>query len=73
MIGEVRAFAAICGYRSLPLGDVEALAGVVEAMSRLACVTDIQVQEAEINPVLVKPEGAGVVSLDALFVIGDRG
>lgn len=73
MIGEVRAFAAICGYRSLPLGDVEALAGVVEAISRLACVTDVQVQEAEINPVLVKPEGAGVVSLDALFVIGDRG
>ncbi|MCO5144973.1 MAG: acetate--CoA ligase family protein [Aquamicrobium sp.] len=72
MIGEVRAFAAIRGYRSLPLGDVEALAAVVVSMSRLACVENARVIEAEINPVLVKPEGEGVVALDALFVIGDH-
>jgi succinyl-CoA synthetase beta subunit len=72
MIGEVRALAAIRGYRSLPLGDMDALAEVIVSMSRLACVGDVAVQEAEINPVLVKRKGCGVVALDALFLIEDR-
>lgn len=72
MIGEVRAFAALRGYRSLPLGDLDALVKVIVSMSRLACIGDVPVQEAEINPVLVKRKGSGVVALDALFLIKDR-
>jgi acyl-CoA synthetase (NDP forming) len=67
MIGEVKAFAPLRGYRGLPRGDLDALAEAVAAFSRLAA---LDVVEAEANPVLVRAEGEGVVALDALIVKG---
>ena len=66
MIGRVKGLAAIRGYRNLPRGDVQALAGVVSAFSRICLLEGMPVKEAEINPVIVKPEG--VVAVDALVV-----
>jgi len=63
MIDEVKAFAVLRGYRNKPKGDLDALARVVQAMSNLACAE--QVEEAEINPLLVKTDG--VVAVDALL------
>lgn len=65
MIAEVRGFAPIRGYRGLPRGDLAALAQAVAAVSRLAAS---DVAEAEINPLIVLAEGAGVVMADALVV-----
>jgi hypothetical protein len=65
MIAEVRGFAPIRGYRGLPRGDVAALARAIAAVSRLA---GSAVTEAEINPLIVLPEGEGVVMADALVV-----
>ena len=65
MINEVKAFALLRGYRGKPKGDVEALAQAVAAVSALASISEIE--EAEMNPVLVGPEGEGVVLLDALI------
>ncbi len=65
MIAEVRGFAPIRGYRNLPRGDLAALAAAVAALSRLAA---LDVAEAEINPLIVMPEGGGVVMADALLV-----
>lgn len=67
MVGEVRAFAALAGYRHAPRGDLEALARAVAAFSRLAALPEVA--EAEINPLLVKAEGEGVVGVDALLVL----
>jgi acyl-CoA synthetase (NDP forming) len=67
MIGEVKAFAPLRGYRGLPRGDLDALAEAVAAFSRLAA---LDVAEAEANPVLVRAEGEGVIALDALIVKG---
>jgi acyl-CoA synthetase (NDP forming) len=67
MVAEVRGFAALAGYRSAPRGDLEALARAVSAFSRLAARPDVA--EAEINPLFVKPEGEGVVGVDALFIL----
>jgi acyl-CoA synthetase (NDP forming) len=67
MIGEVRGFAALAGYRNAPRGDLEALARAVAAFSRLAALAEVS--EAEINPLLVKAEG--VVGVDALLVLGE--
>lgn len=63
MIDEVAAFAVLRGYRNKPKGDLEALARVVQAMSNLACAENVE--EAEINPLLVKTDG--VVAVDALL------
>lgn len=65
MISQIKAFALLRGYRGKPKGDVEALAQAVAAVSMLAARADIE--EAEVNPVLVGPEGEGVVMLDALI------
>ena len=65
MIGEVKGFALFRGFRGKPSGDIEALAHTVSAVSALA-LSDL-VEEAEINPVLIRPQGEGVVLLDALI------
>lgn len=67
MIDEVRGLAVIRGYRGLPKGDCGALAEAIVAMSQLAAIDAIA--DAEINPLLVKPEGEGVVALDGLVVL----
>jgi acetate---CoA ligase (ADP-forming) len=72
MIAEVKGLALIRGYRGLPRGDCAALALAVAAFSQLAAFADIA--EAEINPLIVKQEGEGVVAVDGLIVFrqGDR-
>ena len=67
MIADVRELALIRGYRSLPRGDVEALARAIRAMSLLAALDNVS--EAEINPLLVREEGKGVVAVDGLVVM----
>jgi acyl-CoA synthetase (NDP forming) len=64
MIERVKGFAQLRGYRNLPRGDLRALARAVAALSRLALLPGQPVAEAEINPLIVKREGA--VAVDAL-------
>jgi len=68
MIDEVAAFAVLRGYRNKPKGDLGALARVVQAMSNLACAGNVE--EAEINPLLVKTDG--VVAVDALLSLAKQ-
>jgi succinyl-CoA synthetase beta subunit len=67
MVGEVRGFAALAGYRNAPRGDLEAMAHAVAAFSQLAALPEVA--EAEINPLIVRAEGEGVVGVDALLVL----
>ena len=71
MIDEVKGLAVIRGYRGLPRGDTAALARAVSAFSSLAHL-DRRVAEAEINPLIVKREGEGVVAVDGLLVLTDN-
>jgi succinyl-CoA synthetase beta subunit len=72
MVEEVRGLAVIRGYRGMPRGDSEALAAAVVAMSQLAALDGRSVVEAEINPLIVKAEGEGVVAVDGLIVFHDN-
>jgi acyl-CoA synthetase (NDP forming) len=67
MIEKVKGFAVLRGYRKLPHGDLRALAQTVASLSRLALVPGRPVAEAEINPLIVKRDGA--VAVDALVVM----
>jgi acetate---CoA ligase (ADP-forming) len=69
MIGEVKGLATIRGYRNLPRGDVSALAKAIAAFSTLVHGAFADVSEAEINPLLVKREGEGVVAVDGLVLL----
>jgi succinyl-CoA synthetase beta subunit len=66
MISEVRGLTPLAGYRGLPAGDLPALAQAVVALSRLAMMDGPAIQEAEINPLIVRPAGLGVVAVDTL-------
>jgi succinyl-CoA synthetase beta subunit len=66
MIAEVRALAPLAGWRNLPRGDLDALARAVVAVSRLATLDGVR--EAEINPLIIHAEGAGVTVADAWIV-----
>jgi len=67
MIDKVKGFAVLRGYRNLPRGDLQALARAVAAVSRLALVAGRRVAEAEINPLMVKGDGA--VAVDAFVAL----
>jgi acyl-CoA synthetase (NDP forming) len=64
MIAEVRGFQVLAGFRGKPAGDLDALAHAIVALSQLA--HDATVAEAEINPLIVRPPGQGVVAVDAV-------
>jgi acyl-CoA synthetase (NDP forming) len=69
MIAEVKGLATIRGYRNLPKGDGAALARAIAAFSQLAHPIFAQIAEAEINPLLVKREGDGVIAVDGLVLM----
>jgi len=64
MIAEVRGLATLKGYRGKPKGDLDALARAIVVLSRLA--DDPAISEAEINPLIVRAAGEGVVAVDAV-------
>jgi acyl-CoA synthetase (NDP forming) len=66
MIDEVKGLAVIRGYRGMPEGDRDALARAVSAFSQLAFIEGVI--EAEVNPLIVKRKGEGVVAVDGLIV-----
>jgi acyl-CoA synthetase (NDP forming) len=69
MIADLPELRLLQGFRGLPRGDVAALAAAIQALSTLAAS---DVAEAEINPLIIKPEGQGVVALDGLLLrMGD--
>ena len=69
MIEEVPGLAIIRGFRNLPLGDRDALARAIQTISQLACLEGVTVEEAEINPLIVKAEGEGVTAVDGLVAL----
>ncbi len=68
MIAEVKAFRTLAGLRGRPRGDLDALARAVSALSQLALQPQLGVVEAEVNPLMVMKEGAGVLAVDALVL-----
>lgn len=65
MLGEVKALRRLQGFRGKAHGDMEALAEAIVALSHAPRT----VVEAEVNPVLVLPEGQGVRAVDAVVTI----
>ena len=71
MVGEVRALKTLTGLRGKQRGDLQALAQAISALSQLAVQPKHRIQEAEINPMLIMPEGQGVLAVDALVLQRD--
>ena len=67
MIREIRTYPLLTGARGRPRADVEALAAAIVALSRLALDFRGEVDEIEFNPLMVLPEGQGVLAVDTLI------
>jgi acyl-CoA synthetase (NDP forming) len=72
MIRGLRMFPLLDGARGQPKADVAAAARTVARLSEFACRHAGDVAEIDMNPILVKPEGEGVLVLDALMVPASR-
>ena len=69
MIGELRAQHVLHGIRGKPACDVDALTDALVTLSQLAWRYRERISELDINPLLVRPRGHGVVAVDALMVL----
>lgn len=68
MIREVKMLQTVSGLRGKEKGDLDALAQAISRLSQLAVRPGLDIQEAEVNPLLIMPEGQGVQAVDALVV-----
>jgi len=69
MITELRARAIFDGVRGRPPADVDALAQTLVRISALAWQLRERLAELDINPLLVRARGQGVLAADALVVL----
>ncbi|MBX6390333.1 MAG: acetate--CoA ligase family protein [Frankia sp.] len=68
MIESTRGVKLLRGTRGRPAGDIEALVDVVMRLQSLAVDLRAAISELDINPIMVRPAGRGVVAVDALVV-----
>jgi len=66
-IGRLRVTKLLAGFRGKPAGDVEALVSAVLAVARYALDNVESLAELDVNPIIVRPSGLGVVAVDVLI------
>ncbi|MBY5643569.1 acetate--CoA ligase family protein [Rhizobium leguminosarum] len=66
-ISRLRLAKLIYGYRGRPKGDLEAAVGAVSATADYVVKNAACLEELDINPLMVLPEGHGVIAVDALI------
>ena len=72
MVSAVRAFPLLQGVRGEKPSDLRALYTILGRVAQLALELP-QVQELDLNPVIVRPEGEGAFAVDARLVLGPIG
>jgi acyl-CoA synthetase (NDP forming) len=68
LLGELKGAALLGGARGAPPADREALAELMATLSRFAADHGELIEEIDLNPVIVHPEGRGLTVVDALIV-----
>jgi succinyl-CoA synthetase beta subunit len=65
LVRSLRGFALLDGARGRPKADVATLARALAALSAFAVAAGPRLRSAEVNPLLVLPEGQGCLAADA--------
>jgi acetyl coenzyme A synthetase (ADP forming)-like protein len=68
MVDDIRTARILHAFRGEPEGDLDALAECLTRVSQLA-VDFPELSECDLNPVIVYPQGQGVIALDVRFGI----
>ncbi|NKL38633.1 CoA-binding protein [Rhizobium leguminosarum bv. viciae] len=66
-ISRLKLAKLLSGYRGRPKGDLEAAVGAVSAAADYVVKNAASLEELDINPLMVLPEGRGVAVVDALI------
>ena len=69
MIRNIRGYRILTAFRGRPAADIEALAEVLCQVGQIASQWQERIDELEINPLFVLPEGSGVIAGDALITL----
>ena len=69
LIRQIRGYPLLAGARGRDKADIDALADVLIKVSEMAFVLGPRLQELDINPLIVLPEGRGVGVADALVIL----
>jgi acyl-CoA synthetase (NDP forming) len=72
MIRRIKAAPLLLGARGRPRGDIEALATLLVNLSHFAVAHSGQIKAVDLNPIIVRPEGEGVVAVDIAAEPADR-
>ncbi|MBI2727740.1 MAG: acetate--CoA ligase family protein [Polaromonas sp.] len=70
MIHSLKGIGLLLGVRGRPPTDIDALAQALVAVSAYACANAAWLEGIDINPVIVRGEGEGVIAVDALVQLG---
>jgi acetate---CoA ligase (ADP-forming) len=68
LLAELRGAAVLDGARGAPPADRTALAELIATLSRFAADHAELIEEIDLNPVIVHPQGQGLTVVDALIV-----
>jgi len=71
-LDRLRAAPLLQGYRGKPAGDIAALVDSILGVARYASANLAEVVEIDVNPVIVRPLGLGVVAVDTLIRLNSR-
>ncbi len=66
-IADLKVARLIEGHRGRPAGDREALLDAIQAIAEAALAARDRLIELDVNPILVRPRGEGVVAVDAMI------
>lgn len=69
LIARTKAATLLRGFRGQPAADEEALIDAMVRLSQFAAHHGERLVEMDVNPVIVLPEGQGVLALDAMIAI----
>jgi acetyltransferase len=69
MIESTKASQLLHGFRGSPQADLEILTETLIRIGRLAVDWADRIEALDINPLLIMPEGQGVVAVDALLIL----
>jgi acetyl-CoA synthetase len=66
-IGRLKISTLLAGYRGKAPGDIPALVEAILAVTRYAAEHLADLAELDVNPIIVRPAGRGVVAVDSLI------
>jgi acetate---CoA ligase (ADP-forming) len=67
-IASTKVAQLLSGFRGAPMGDIQAVARTVSALSRFMADFSDRIHEIEINPLAVLENGKGCVALDCVLI-----